>query len=103
MEPFHPVDDATTTLAAGTTSVRAAIKKRPTGEFQIRIHNAAAALCFYRIGDDAVTATSTDVPLPSGAIEVVTLDNPDADPETHIAAILASGTGSVYVTTGGGL
>jgi hypothetical protein len=103
MDPFHPVDDATTTIAASTASVRGAIKKRPTGEFQIRIHNAAAALAFYRIGDSTVVATNTDIPLPAGALEVVTVMDSDATPETHVAAILASGTGSIYITSGAGL
>jgi hypothetical protein len=103
MEPFHPADDATATISATTTTARAAIKKRPAGAFQVRVHNAAAALCFYRIGDAAVSASAGDIPLPAGAVEVVTVDNPAADPETHVAAVLASGSGSIYVTTGVGL
>lgn len=103
MQPFHPVDNATAAISASTTTASAEVKKRPDGAYQIRIHNAASALAFYRIGDSAVEAASSDVPLPAGAVEVVTVQNNDADPETHVAAILASGTGSVYVTTGAGL
>lgn len=103
MEPFNPADNATVTISAGASSQSQAIKKRPTGKFQVRIHNAAATLCFYRFGDSTVTAANTDVPLPAGAVEVVTVENRDASAETHMAVILASGSGSVYVTTGAGL
>jgi len=50
-----------------------------------------------------VSAAVTDIPLPSGAIEVVTLTNTNGGAATHVAAIAASGTATLYLTTGQGL
>lgn len=103
MKPFTPVDDATASISATTSSARAAIRLQPTGAHQARLYNAGSATVFWAAGDGAVTAAATDVPLPSGAIEVVTILNASASPATHVAAITASGTATLYITTGQGL
>jgi hypothetical protein len=102
MKPFNPLDDATASISANTTSVRAAIARQPMGAHQLRLHNAGASTVFWAAGDAAVSAAVTDIPLPAGAIEVVTVTNPGAQGATHIAAITASGTASLYLTTGQG-
>jgi hypothetical protein len=103
MRPFAPVDDATASISVTTTTARAAIDGAPQGEFQLRLYNAGTATAFYALGNSSVEAAATDVPLPSGAIEVITITNPQQNPVTHIAAITASSTATLYVTTGNGI
>jgi hypothetical protein len=100
---FMPVDSATVAVSVTTSSQLAAIKSRPTGAFQLRLHNALAGVVFYRVGDSNVQATSGDVPLPAGAVEVITVKNSDSRPDTHIAFIAGSGSGSAYASTGNGI
>lgn len=104
MKPFTPASAGTSSIAVTTSSgLRVAIKQQPTGSHQVRLFNAGPNTCFWSFGDAAATATTSDIPLPSGAIEVITLSNPSNAPTTHISAIAASGTATLYVTTGQGL
>jgi len=100
---FMPVDNATVMVGVSTSWMAGAIKGRPSGPFQLRLYNALASAVFYRVGDSSVQATSADVPLPPGAVEIITVRNADARPDTHIAFVAASGSGSVYASTGNGL
>ena len=102
MKPFTPLDDATASIPATTTSARAAIARQPMGAHQLRLYNGGTATVFWAAGDGTVTAAATDIPLPAGAIEVVTLSNGGAAGASHIAAVTASGTASLYLTTGQG-
>jgi len=103
MKPFTPVDDATASIAVTTSSASAAIKQQPTGAHQLRLFNAGSATVFWATGNAAESAAITDIPLPSGAVEVVTLANTTGSAATHVAAIAASGTATLYVTTGQGI
>lgn len=103
MKPFTPADDATASIAASVSTASTAIKQQPTGAHQLRLFNAGSATVFWAAGNAAVTAALTDIPLPAGAIEVVTLPNATASPTTHVAAVTASGTATLYLSTGQGL
>ena len=103
MIAFHPIDRATTTISASTTSARGAIAKQPSGRHQLRLTNATGQTAFYRLCDSDDDATTADIPLPDGAVEVVTVENAEKLPITHVAVILAAGSGSFYVSTGRGL
>lgn len=107
MKPFHWLEDATVKIAATTAGTdRAALKKMPTGVVQIEVYNAGTVAVFIRKGTDAtVTASSSnpDKPVAPGAQEVLTLNNTEKNPITHIAAVTASGTADVYITLGAGL
>lgn len=103
MKAFAPIDRATTTIAASTASARGAIAKQPTGRHQVRIANASGQLAYYRPCRSTEDATTADTPLPDGAVEVITVENSDASPITHVAVILGAGSGAVYITTGFGL
>lgn len=103
MKAFTPIDAATATRAVTATTARVAFSKPPLGEFQARLHNAGGATVFFRVGDSTVEAATTDIPIPAGAVEIITVKNLDADPDTHIAAITASGTATLYITTGEGI
>lgn len=104
MLPFHWLEAATTKVSATTSSAAGALSKMPTGRVQIRAHNAGTTLAFIRKGTDStVTALVSDMPLPAGAVEVLTLNNTEKSPITHMAAIYASGSGDVYFTVGTGI
>jgi hypothetical protein len=67
----------------------------------VRVYNAGTATIFLAFGDVTVTATTAGYPVPSGAIEVITVPNVAAAP--NVAGITASGTATVYITPGAGL
>ncbi|MCA7118188.1 MAG: hypothetical protein LGL72_01955 [Acidibrevibacterium sp.] len=87
---------ATATLAAGTTST--AIALAGSGE-AVLVYNASAALAFIRFGmDNSVTATSADVPIPPGSRMLIHA----GEFAKTVAAVLASGSGSLYFSRGQG-
>jgi len=100
---FHPIDRATTTISASTSSARGAIAKQPSGRHQVRLNNATGQRAFYRLCTVSDDATTADIPLEAGALEVVTVNNTDRAPITHVAVILSTGSGSFYVSTGHGI
>lgn len=70
-----------------------------TSEPCIRLYNAGGSTVFVNCGDSSVTAaTTTGMPLPAGAIEVIRVDNS----QTYVAAITAAGTATLYCTPGYG-
>lgn len=103
MRSFSPTDDATASISVTTTTAASALKKAGDGAFQVRIFNAGPSTAFIAFGDSAVEAAVTDYPVPAGAIEVVTMQNPDKAQITHAAAITAASTATVYLTTGDGI
>jgi hypothetical protein len=105
LAPFHWLESATVSIAATTAGTdRAALAKLPTGKVQIRLYNAGAGIVFIRKGADATaTASVADLPIAPGSVEILTLSNNPASPITYIAAISASGSNTLYVTTGAGI
>lgn len=97
MNAFRPATAATVNISTSTSSARVQIAGAASfGSY--RVHNAGTTTAFIAEGDVTVTAaTTTGVPIPAGAIEVLSFGN------THIAAILASGTGTLYITPGDGI
>lgn len=95
--PFRGSPGATVNIAATTTSARVQIAPIATpGEYRIR--NGGSVDVFFREGDSSVTATTTtDMSLSAGAIEILTFGS------THLAAITASGTATLYITPGDGI
>jgi hypothetical protein len=86
---------ATVSLAVSAASARVALPAR-----SIRLHNSSEVTMFIAFGDSAVSATvAAGMPIPAGGVEV--FDVPGGP--THVAAITASGTGTLYVTPGQGL
>lgn len=104
MKPFTPADDATSSINVTTSSNSAPIRLQPTGAHQLRLFNLGPSVVFWALGPTGVTAAAAaDIPLPVGAIEVITVPNTGASPLTHVAAIAQSGTATLYLTTGQGL
>ena len=96
--PFAITNSSTVSISATTSSASIALPAGIAGR-QVRIFNNAGAVAFVAFGGSAITAdTTTSVPIAVGAVEVLSIP-----PEvTYVAAILASGTGSVYFTGGFG-
>ena len=100
--PFHWLDGSTVSISATSASAQVALAKQPTGRFQLRIYNAGPSATFIKKGaDSTVTAATTDFPIPSGGVEVFTVNNTPAAPMGNVAAICAgSGTATVYFSIG---
>ena len=90
---FVPNKANTSSISASTTSGRVALQG--TGK-AVRIYNAGLVPVFIQMGNSSVAATTSNVPIAAGAVEVFGLNNNI----THIAAIVASSTSAVYLTRG---
>lgn len=93
-QPFRPA--GTASLAASTTSGTVALVG---GGSAVLIYNASGATAFIRLGAAAgMVAAVTDTPVPAGARMLM-----DGGPFVSVAAaVLQSGTGTVYFTLGDG-
>jgi hypothetical protein len=99
-DPFRPILAKTVNVSGSTTSANVSLGL--VGGCQVRVHNSAGAAAFVTFGNSAVTASaSTDMPVPAGGVELFTVPNSAGD-NLYAAAVLASGTGSVYFTPGVG-
>lgn len=89
--PSH-ANQGSATISGTTTSARAAY---PTEGNAVRVHNMGAVAIFVKSGDSTVVATSSSqfVP-PTTTVELIR--NPA---DTHLAAITASSTATVYFST----
>lgn len=98
--PFEPKATGGKTISATTSSAATAVSEpTTTPDFQLEITNKGSADVFLEFGASGVTAAvATGYVVLSGQTKVVTL--PLA--ATHVAAITASGTATVYVHTGRG-
>jgi hypothetical protein len=93
-QPFRPA--GTLALAASTSSANAALVG---GGGAVLVYNASSATAFFRLGAaSGLTALTSDTPVPPGARMLV-----DGGPFVNTAAaILSTGTGTVYFTLGDG-
>lgn len=95
---FVPNSAATVTVAATTTSGSTRVALVGGGP-NLLVTNAGTATAFVEIGSSTATAaTTTGFPVLSGMC--VSIGRPAGS--THAVAITASGTATVYVTTGDG-
>lgn len=97
IEPFKPTAAGSVTVAV--TNSTGATALAATSRTQVMIDNAGPQPAFIEFGTSGVTAAvATGVRIPVGAIMVFTIDKT----VTHIAAITASSTATLYVTVGQG-
>jgi Na+/serine symporter len=95
---FRP-QGATVNLAVTTTTGSVALTASANSSKEVRLYNRGTVEVFVTFGASTVTATTTtSMPLAPGAAEVFGV----ASDETHVAAITASGTATLYATTGRG-
>lgn len=89
----------TKTISASVTSASATWASNETAGDAIRIYNACSVVAFVRFGKGAQTATSADIPIAPGSVEIIGCTNA----VDTVAVILPSSAGSVYVTKGSGI
>lgn len=95
MNPFTP--GGTVTLAVDTNTDRVALSA--TGGMQARvIIVAGGSITFIKFGSATVEAAVTDTPVLPGTVEIFTIP----PGTTHIAAIVAASTSTIYITRGDG-
>jgi hypothetical protein len=87
---------ATVSLSVTTTSAAVALSGNGS---VVEVQNAGAAPIFIKLGGASVTAAATDYPVLAGTSKLITRD---ADSQTYIAAIAASGSSTLYATIGEG-
>ncbi len=92
--PFRPA--ATVSLSATTSTGRVVITAS-TGVGEYRVYNAGPSTVFIKEGDNTVIAAVTDMPIPAGAVEVLSFGS------TNIAGITSTGTATLYITSGDGI
>lgn len=98
--------DGNYTIAASTTGTNQVMQQPPSGTYgangynTILITNSASSAAFLSWGmtNQAGVVSTSSFQVPPGA--VMTIDM--GFPATNIAAILASGTGNVYISLGNG-
>lgn len=100
---FTPLSP-TANLSVSTSSSRVAKTALPTNSggatHELRLVNTGSVVVFVEFGDSAVTAAvATGMPILPGTVESFQLNAA----QTHIAAITASGTATLYATTGLGV
>lgn len=88
---------AVTTLSGST---RVVMNNTQTGITQVaRICNTGTEIAFVAFGNSLVVATTTEsMPIMAGSVEVFGVGN-----ATHIAAVTAANTTTLYVTLGDGI
>lgn len=92
--PFAIPEAAVSLNVTSTTGSTALVG---TG-MQIRICNVGGTECFVKVGTSAVTATTSAMSIPAGAIEVFTIPLT----ATHLAAITSVGTTTLRIARGEG-
>lgn len=101
MHPFSPYGLPTQELAATTSAIAVQLSIPDiVGSHALRIEGDPSATVYIRFGSSEVTVTAANgMGIKPGSIETFGV----GPRTTHIAVIVASGTGTVRVTTGQGL
>jgi len=104
---FYP-KNPTVNLGATTSSGRVALTAFDPALGTVKLYNSGTVDVFVNFGDSSVTAaTTTSMPLKGGNTEVFGVGDSMRDPSvttapTHVAMITASGSATVYATSGVG-
>jgi hypothetical protein len=98
LTPFAPKSAAGSTISVTGSSAATAFNPAPSSP-RVRLSNAGPADIFFEFGNSVVAAAvASGVRLPAGQTESFT-----CHAATHIAAITASGTATLYATPGEGV
>jgi hypothetical protein len=97
MIPFCPAVAQTVSINVGASSANVQVTTG-TGLTQVRVMNNGTATTWLRFGtDNTVAATTSNLPVGPGTIEVFSVPAP-----VWVAAIAAGSTGLIYFTPGEG-
>lgn len=102
MNPFHAAPFqpfATVSRSVTTSTQRVALSRARNQTCVISAPADNAGPVFIKFGDSAVEAAVTDFPILPGTVQTFSL----VETQTHVAAIMASGTGLIYASTGDGV
>lgn len=100
-QPFVPRPGTTVNINVSSSNQEVKITDEK-GDTDVRVHNAGTATVWIRFGGTGGTAsTTTDMPIPAGAIEVFGL--PAQVGALYAQAIAAASTGRIYFTPGEGI
>jgi hypothetical protein len=98
--PFAPIAGSTVSINVSASSQSVKLNKHG----QTRIANQGSAWVWIAAGDSTITATTGNIPIAPGSVEVLTFDRPGGTTgELYIAAIAAGTTGLISFTSGGGV
>jgi hypothetical protein len=98
MPVFRPMG-ATVNLAVTTTTGSVPLTTSLNSREEVRIVNPSSVVMFIEFGaSDVTAATATSMPMLPGTVETFEV----APSQTHVAAITASGSATLYATTGRG-
>lgn len=103
--PFQPTDGTTVSISATTTSARVKIGGEASlvgARIQVRVVNSGTTTAFIKFGDSTVVATASDIPVLGGQTFIFTVNETSATGQ-YAAAIMGTGTATVYLTTGVGI
>lgn len=106
LNPFTPSVGTTKTLSASSSSSSVTFDAKDVtsattlagGHQVMRVYNAGTQIAFCRWGTGAQTATTSDMPVVPGVVEVFT----KAPSDNTFAGITSSSTATVYITCGEG-
>lgn len=102
LQPFSIAGD-TVTRSVTTSSARVALTQAPSSpaELTVIVFNEGPSTAFVKFGSSTVTAAvASGHPIAAGASEVFSVN---ATANTHLAAITAASTATLYVTSGAGI
>ncbi len=94
-QPFNPHYGSGVTTSVGVTSTTVNI---PPNTPTICITSKNAVLCYVRVGEGAVTATTADYPIPPNQQMTITRD----PLHTVVAVIAPAGGGDLHIMAGTG-
>lgn len=99
MSVFSPTGSTVNLAVTNSTGSVALPQAGNKGLWNVRVNNLGSATVFINFGTSAVTATTAaGMPITAAAPEVFSVP----DGATHVAAITASGTATVYFTASTG-
>lgn len=94
IQPFAPLGSTSVVAPSGSTG-----RTRLTGGSAVRICNSGTVSVFIKFGNSGVVATTSDMEIPAGVVEIFLLP-PSAE---FIAYITAGAAGALNMTTGEGV
>jgi hypothetical protein len=98
VQAFAPISAGTSTISITTSSAATQVNPAP-GSLRMRLYNAGPSTIFVEFGNAGVTAAvATGLPIPAGQTESFSFGR-----ATHLAAITAAGTATLYATPGEGV
>ncbi len=97
-DPWRQVG-AGNVISASTSSARAALARSATQNNVVVTNPTSGSVCFVNFGDSSNVAINTDAPVLPGTYRIFGV--PAA--ATHVAVLLDTGSGTIYVSCGDGI